>query len=165
MSKVIEQLKEALRQEIKLYQAILDLAAQKTRLVIENHVRELEKLTEKEQQFIREMSRFEQIRQSLLQHYALEKELEEAPQNLSGLLLFLQKNEQQEVKDLRDKLANLVQQISEKNQLNEALIQQSLDFIKLNIELLTQDDSATTPYDKKADENKKQQKQLFDAKF
>lgn len=165
MSRIVEQLKEALRQEQKLYQALLDLGEQKSRLVINNEVRELEQLTEKEHQFIREMSRFEQIRQSLLQHFAQEKELEEAPQNLSGLLLFLSENDQKEINALRDELADLVARIGEKNRLNESLIQQSLDFIRLNIELMTQEGSSSTPYDSKADDNKKQNKRLFDAKF
>lgn len=163
-SRTIEQVKEALRQEEKLYQALLHLGREKSRLVVHNQVRELEQLTEKEQEFIREMSRFEQIRHSLLQHFAQEKELEEAPKNLSGLLLFLEENEKEEVEMLRDRLADLVGQISEQNRQNEALINQSLDFIRMNIELFTHQES-TTPYDRKADENKKQNKRLFDAKF
>ncbi|MEN1760808.1 flagellar protein FlgN [Anoxynatronum sibiricum] len=165
MNRSIEQLKVALRQEQKLYEALLHLAEAKSRLVIQNNVQELEKLTEQERQFIREMSRFEQIRQSLLAHFAQEKELEEAPQNLSGLLLFLEENDRRELQDLQEQLGLLITQVGEKNQLNQTLIQQGLDFIQLNMELFTRSESTTSPYDRKADEEKKQKKQLFDAKF
>ena len=165
MNRSVEQMKEALKQEQKLYEALLDLAETKSRLVIQNNVQELEKLTEKERQFIREMSRFEQIRQSLMTHFAQEKELEEAPQNLSGLLLFLEENDRLELQELQEQLGALLMQVGEKNQLNQKLIQQGLDFIRLNMELFTRPESTTSPYGRKADEDKKQKKQLFDAKF
>ena len=164
MSKIVEQLKEALRQEQNLYQALLELADQKTMMVVRNKVQELEKLTLKEQQFIREMGRFEQIRQSLLGHFAKEKELTEVPENLSALLSFLPKEEAEEIETLRESLIAIIHEISEKNRLNETLIQQSLDFIQINLEALTQQENGN-PYGNKADAKSKQSRQLFDAKY
>lgn len=164
MSKTVEQLKEALRQEQHLYQALLELADQKTMMVVRNKVRDLEQLTLKEQQFIREMGRFEQIRQSLLGHFAQEKELTEVPQNLSALLTFLSEKDAEEIENLRQELTATIHEISEKNRLNETLIQQSLDFIQINLETLTQQESGN-PYGNKADTKNKQTRQIFDAKY
>ncbi|SFH70072.1 FlgN protein [Tindallia magadiensis] len=163
MSKAIIQLKEALRQEQQIYQGVLELADQKTLMVVRNKVKELEKLTLKEQQFIREISRFEQIRQSLLGHFAKEKELAEVPQNLSALLSFLPENDVEEIESLRQELVVTIQEISEKNRLNETLINQSLDFIQVNLEALTQLETGN-PYGEKADAKNKQTRQIFDAK-
>ncbi len=165
MSKTVEQLKEALRQEISLYESLMEMADQKTLVVVRNKIQELEVITAKEQQFIREMGRFEQIRQSLLAHFSKEKELEEPPASLSALLSFLSEEEQEEVEDLRQKLLALIQEFSEKNSLNEKLIKQSLEIIQTNLELMTQK-RTTTSYDQKADdEKKKQTRQIFDARY
>ena len=164
MSKTIHQIKEALRQEKNLYEALLELPDQKTLMVVRNKVRDLEQLTLKEQQFIREMGRFEQIRQSLLGHFAQEKELTEVPQNLSALLSFLSEEDAAEIEQLRQDLISVIGEIGEKNRLNETLINQSLDIIQLNLELLTQDEN-TNPYGKKADTKNKQSRQIFDAKY
>lgn len=163
MSKAIQQLKEALRQEYDLYVVLLELADQKTMMVVRNKVQDLEQLTLKEQQFIREMGRFEQIRQSLLSHFAQEKELAEVPQNLSALLSFLSQEEAEAIETLREKLVSAIQEISEKNQLNEKLIEQSLHFIQINLEALTELETGN-PYSHKADPKSKETRRIFDAK-
>lgn len=167
MMKSIEQLKETLEKELKMYEEISKLAESKTKVVVKGKVKDLEDITKKEQNLITQMGTFEKIRRAIFANISRETNTREAG-SLSELLLLLEEagmsnDALQELDSIRDELLNVIGQIKEVNQLNEKLIKQSLDYISLNMEVLTSIEEQGNQYGSKATtDTKKAKNSLLD---
>lgn len=165
--KSIEQLKEALEKELNMYNQVCNLVESKTKIVVKGKVKELEEVTKKEQQLINQMGTFEKIRRAIFVNISNELDIED-PDSLSELLLHLdemgvEKERLEEIDKIRDELLRVINQIKEFNQLNEKLIKQSLDYINLNMDILTSEEEQGNHYGNKATtDNKKTNKSLLD---
>lgn len=161
MSKSIEQLKETLIKEKKMYEEILSMVEEKTKVIVEGKVKELDEITKKEQQFIMKMGAFEKVRRSVLANIAEELDLHE-PSSVSEILLFLEEEDVKVIDDLRDQLLEVISKLKEINKLNEGLIQQRLDYIHFSLDLLTNQEKDGNNYNKQASEKEKTKVNLFD---
>jgi|GEM_PF-538364 len=165
--KSIEQLKEALEKELKMYEQVSNLVESKTKVVVKGKVKELEEIMKKEQQLIGQMSTFEKIRRAIFANISNEINIEE-PTSLSELLLHLEEkgvegDALKQIDRIRDRLLKVIDEIKEFNQLNEKLIKQSLDYINLNMEVLTSIDEQANHYGNKATKDtNKASKSLLD---
>lgn len=164
MDKSIQQLKDTLIRENEMYSNVLKLAEKKTEVIIKGDIRALEDITKKEQQFIKTMNTFEKIRRSVLTNIANELEIDK-DFSVSELLLFLDEDIGNEIDELRYKLLETINSLKEANKSNERLLSQNLEYINLNLEILTQPAEDGNEYDNKALESKKAKPvNLFDAK-
>ena len=165
--KSIEQLQEALEKELNMYKEVAKLVDGKTNIIVKGKVKELDEITKKEQQLISQMGTFEKIRRAIFVNISNEINIKE-PTSLSELLLHLEEkgidsNILNGIDKIRNELLEVIGQINEFNKLNEKLIKQSLDYINLNMELLTSLNEQVNHYGSKATtDNKKANKSLLD---
>lgn len=165
--KSIEQLQEALEKELNMYKEVAKLVDGKTNIIVKGKVKELDEITKKEQQLISQMGTFEKIRRAIFVNISNEINIKE-PTSLSELLLHLEEkgidsNILNGIDKIRNELLEVIGQINEFNKLNEKLIKQSLDYINLNMELLTSLNEQVNHYGSKATtENTKANKSLLD---
>lgn len=149
----IEQLKDALTKENEMYSNVLELAKQKTKVIIKGDIKALENITKKEQQFIMTMGTFERVRRSILTNIAEELNIQETS-TISELLLFLDENIVDDIDNLRNELLNTISELKDANESNEKLLNQSLQYINFNLEMLTHSPEDGNRYSNNASENK-----------
>ncbi|ABR46951.1 conserved hypothetical protein [Alkaliphilus metalliredigens QYMF] len=161
MSKSIEQLKEALIQENKMYEAVLEMAEEKTEVIVQGQVKELEKITELEQQYMAKMGAFEKVRRSIFANMSEELGIKE-PTSVSELLLFLKEPVGEEIDTLRNNLLETIEGLTKVNERNEKLIHQSLEYIHFNLKIMTDSNGDGNEYGHKANEKQKTKTNFFD---
>ena len=136
MMKSIQQLKETLQQELKMYKDVLDMAKEKTDILKKAELKKLEEITQKEQQYIRTMGTFEKIRRSIFVNISEEMGISQLS-SVSELLLYLEAQEVEEIDTIRNDLLDTIGKLAEVNQFNEKIIQHNLEYVNFNIELMT----------------------------
>jgi len=163
MRNLTEELKDILREEAEIYKAMLDLTTKKTDIITTGQVKELDKITQAEQSLIVKIGRLEEIREQVVGN--IEKFLQvDDSINMTKIGSYLKEEDRIEVEELKNQLVSILNEIKEKNDLNNILIQDSLEYINLNINLLTNATTQSTYDNKNSKVENKQSKSLFDAK-
>ncbi|KPU26436.1 hypothetical protein TR13x_10175 [Caloranaerobacter sp. TR13] len=163
MEKLIKDLKEILSQELNLYKHMLELSIDKTEIITSGQVRELDKITQKEQALILKAGKLEDIREKVLSRIQEELKLKKI-QNISKLVDYLSEEQKKEIEDIKEQLIDVLDKLKERNILNSALIKDSLEYINLNVNLLTNALTGSTYSDKVNKDEVVQSKNIFDAK-
>ena len=161
MKNSIEQLKKVLYEQIEVYKHILSLSVKKTDIVVNGHIKKLEEITQEEQKLIIKIGKLEDIRESVI--YNINKELGLEELNMTKLNDYLEEADKVFIKNLKDELMDILNQIKERNELNGSLISDSLEYINLNIDILTNSTIDNT-YDNKQTDSKTIQRRMFDTK-
>ncbi|WP_168198214.1 flagellar protein FlgN [Crassaminicella thermophila] len=164
MSKSVDQLILALNKEYEIYKDYYTLAKNKNEILIEGNVKELERITKKEQDVIAVMGKIDQIRTAIIGNILFEKKIDWV-ESLTELASHIEASKRAEIIALKDKLRILLEEIKNLNDLNGKLIRQSLDYIEFNVNLLTNVELKGNTYGSRADEQDlKHRPNLFDAK-
>lgn len=165
MSKSVKQLIQALNQEYEIYKEVLEIAKKKRQIIVEGKIKDLDDITSKEQAMILSIGKLENIRQSILKNIAKELEIDEV-ENISQLSKHLDTKSKEEVLAIREKFDDILNTIRDKNDLNNKLIKQSLEYIEFNKNLLTSLENQGSTYGSSANEKDVNiKKNLFDAKI
>lgn len=149
-----EELMAVLKAELEGLKAIKELAYQKTDVIVNNEVEELEKITKKETELINQMANIEKARLKLLNSWGLDMNTP-----LSHIIEKIPE-EKEDLEKLAEELKAYLMDIQVRNNMNKELIEDNLEWIEFNINLLTQT-AAPTTYNKK---DSKTGQSLFDRK-
>ena len=163
MKQHIEQLEKILEQEIEVYKNILDLCINKTDIVINGHIKKLEETTQEEQRLIIKIGKFEDIRENIIYNIKNELSIEEEL-NMTTLNDYLEEADKVFIENLKDQLMDILNQLKERNVLNGSLINDSLEYINLNIDLLTNSTIENTYDNNQQDSKGTQARRMFDTK-
>ncbi|WP_427338121.1 flagellar protein FlgN [Caloranaerobacter sp. DY30410] len=163
MEKLVNDLKEILIEELNLYKHMLELSINKTEIITSGQVRELDKITQKEQALILKAGRLEDIRENIISKIQNELKLNEI-KNISRLVDYLSEEQKKEIEDIKQQLIDVLNRLKERNSLNSTLIKDSLEYINLNVNLLTNALSSNIYSDKVNKDDVLQSKNIFDAK-
>jgi len=150
-----DELVEILKAELECLKSIKNLSYEKTDVVINNKVEDLDRITKKEVELINQMASLEESRLNLLNTWGLDNNT-----TLSEIIDRITDNKEDLI-ELADELKANIEEIQARNSMNKELIQDSLEWIEFNINMMTQA-AAPATYDKKKD-NKLGQS-LFDKK-
>ncbi|HWO77296.1 MAG TPA: flagellar protein FlgN [Bacillus sp. (in: firmicutes)] len=124
-------LQSQLEKLLQLHQEILLLSQQKTEVVKKGDMENLQQILKKEQKLILELDRAEKERQAAAQVIVPSVE----KPTIENCLPQLSQEQQEKLIGLRDKLKEVIAQIELQNNLNYELIQQSLQFIHVSLNL------------------------------
>ncbi|MCT4619795.1 MAG: flagellar protein FlgN [Marinisporobacter sp.] len=164
MSKSTEQLILALSKEYEIYQDYLNLAKKKKAVIIEGNVKELEKITQQEQDSIRNIGKIDQIRTAIVGNLLHELNIEYV-ENIMELANYLDSSYREKVVTLKNRLGNLLREIQHISELNSKLIHQSLDYIEFNMNMVTSLNTEGSTYgDQATEKDMKKKSSIFDAK-
>ena len=137
MSKM-ERLYELLDNLIQLHKALYTLAQQKKEVLIKGDVDELVAITRKEQQLVKGIMAAEMTRQQVVQDLSAEKGFVLEEGRLAELIkLTTSAEEKQRLASYREELIRVVTQLQHANDLNQQLLKQSLSFVTMTLDLLT----------------------------
>lgn len=131
----LNKLLEILGNQEKVYNDLLNISKNKTDIIIEGKVQELENATKVEQTLILKMSDLEHQLENNVNGLVDELTIKEKNVTISILLKYIKGNEKKKLEELRDRITNVISELEHANQLNSNLIQNSLEYINFSINL------------------------------
>lgn len=151
-----EELEQILSEELIIVQRLKEISFEKTNMIIENKVEDLEFTTKKEESLINQMALLEEKRIRLLDTWGLDVNTP-----ISNLIDKIGEDKKQ-LLHIKEELTVSLEELYTRNVLNNDLIQENLDWVDFNMNLITQAESPTS-YGKGTD-NKPGSTSIFDRK-
>jgi flagellar biosynthesis/type III secretory pathway chaperone len=129
---------EILDNLINLHRALYTLAMQKKDVLIKGDVDELMKITQQEQKLIKAVGAAEAARMETVKELFAEQGLSLSEGTLAELIkLTTVAEEKTRLTNYRNELLRIVSELRDANELNQQLLEQSLSFVNMTLDLLT----------------------------
>ena len=137
MAGLIDQLLETLNEQYQRYEELLGLSREKVEVIINNDVEELQKINYLENLVISQNQKLEKKREEITNDIAtvLNQKVEDL--TLTRLIELMEgQNEQPALILTRDRIRNILEELSEINNQNGQLIQNSLEYIEYSTNVM-----------------------------
>ena len=167
MAGLIHDLITILEEQKECYEGLLTLAQYKTDSIVEREMELLEQVLKREQEFMGRAARLEKNRETILKDISTVLNINFKELTVSKLITKLDKtpDEQEKLKQIRQDLLQIVEEIKVHNTTNEGLLQQSLGFIDFTLNALqSMNTHPCAGYQEKGDDSKQQGISFFDTK-
>ncbi|MBM7577753.1 flagellar protein FlgN [Jeotgalibacillus terrae] len=132
-----QSIKTILQQQTKLHRSLLELAHQKTAVIKENNLDQLNQLIKDEQKHIQAISALENKRQQMVTN--------------------------EDVQSEKDELLQVVLDLKAVNELNQDLLTQSMQLVSLNLDLLMPQPDSMNYSKTNQDDDDKPARSMFDS--
>lgn len=138
MASLIQELIQTLQSEETLYQELIPIATRKTRVIIDNDLTSLQRITNQEQLIVEKINALERKREEVVINIGTVINRNPSTLTMKKIIEILgkQPEEQKRLSELHDSLKSVVNTLVELNGRNKSLIQQSLEMIEFNINLI-----------------------------
>lgn len=165
VSKLVEDLVLTLTKETEIYKILLGMAEEKKQVIIDGRVKDLEKMTAKEQGYVQSLMKLERLREHIVEDILKESGLGPV-ETVTELIQHLKLDDLSKGKIVREKnqLMSVIDDLKDKNDLNGQLITQSLKFIDFNMSVMGGVEEDNKYNKDNADRKVIQKKSLFDVK-
>ncbi len=161
----MKELINVLEQENKIYESILKISKEKTPVIIEGKVNELENMTKTEQSLVLQIGKLEDARESILGKVSEELKIKAEEITLSEIIDKVGSEEGQGLKMAQENLVKTINDLKKTNDTNSKLIENSLEYINFSINLFSSVDSGTNNYGVSGQVNEGKKKNFFDMKL
>ena len=138
MASLIDELIGVLEEECSIYQQLIPISDEKTRVIVKNDLASLQDITTKEQVAIGSIHSLERKRNQIMGNIRTVINRKDGEFTLRTLIGLMEKQpkEQKALSTIHDKLQSTIQRLVEINNRNKALIQQSLEMIEFNMNFI-----------------------------
>ncbi|MFD2369396.1 flagellar protein FlgN [Brevibacillus sp. GCM10020057] len=134
----MEMLYELLDNLIQLHKALYTLATHKKEVLIKGKVDELVAITRQEQKLMKGITAAETARLNTVRELTNEKGFSLQEGTLAELIkLTTSAEEKTRLTDCRNELIRIVSELRDANELNQQLLKQSLSFVNMTLDLIT----------------------------
>ena len=160
MSEALQNLNENLKRQVTLYNELLILEGHKKTALIQNKLPEIEAITKREEQRLREVSHLEKER--LLWTESIGRDLEKAPRDLTLLMLA---EHFPVLEGVRADLEGVVTRLREINEGNSQLLQRAMQIVDFTVGLLMHQESNTYTHPNRHENEGNRKHHLLDHKI
>ncbi|MCR5829780.1 MAG: flagellar protein FlgN [Lachnospiraceae bacterium] len=138
MAGLISELVDVMSSENELYKELIPIASQKTRVIIDNDLKALQEITDKEQLAIEKINALEHKRDEVIKNIGTVLSRDPATLNMKTLVEIMKKQpvEKDALCRIHDELTATLKALVTINDRNKLLIEQSLEMIDFNINLI-----------------------------
>jgi flagellar biosynthesis/type III secretory pathway chaperone len=138
VASLVDELLDVLQEEYTIYQQLIPIAEEKTRVIVKNDLISLQEITDKEQDAISRINNLERKRETVMDNIRTVINRRNGEFTLSTLIKLMEKQpkEQRALSVIRDKLKSTIQRLTQINNQNSSLIQQSLEMIEFNMNFI-----------------------------
>ena len=154
MATLMENLLTVLEQENTEYQRLETLSQKKRQIIIDADISGLEDITGREQEIASTIRNLENKRQEVINDMAIVLSKDPKDLTITNMIAFLSKQpqEQQKLKDIKQKLRDTLNQMARLNEQNESLLQHAIEMTEFDLTLFKSMRQApvTANYDKHA---------------
>ncbi|NLO38644.1 MAG: flagellar protein FlgN [Ruminiclostridium sp.] len=161
----IDNLIKVLEYENKLYGQLYSIAENKTGLVVKSEVDSLQELVGKEQKLISELNKLQDVREQIIGQVAQTIGKDPREVTISQLAAYLPQDQAKKLTCSRVKLKETVRKLTDKNDLNQQLIKNALEYVDFSLNLLTQPAPQTPQYGRKGNETGAKGRGILDIKY
>lgn len=163
-----DELTDVLCKETEIYNEILKISHDKTGIIVEGRVSDLENLTRKEQALIFRIADLEDKREKIVSKISGQsgQSAKETPSmSISTISSMLPQGKAQKLNDVFISLSKTLKEIKEANNLNSKLIKNSLDYIDFSINLLTGTEASGSLYSNSGRPDNSRKRNFLDVKL
>ena len=169
MASIIEELIEVLEDTTGCYENLLQMANNKTDVIIKGDVPSLQTLTDEEQSVAGRLLRLEKKRIELIDDICLVTNKSSESMTVSALIELIpsDKPERTKLQDVSSRMIKVVEDVKKVNDINQQLLKESLDFVSFTMNAIQSSSSqnAGNGYEKKGQRYEGQaDNNFFDAK-
>jgi flagellar biosynthesis/type III secretory pathway chaperone len=165
MDSLINELTSVLEQEAKLYNELLAISKNKTPVLVEGKVTELENIVKVEQSLVLQMSKLEDQRENLIGKISEAAAVKPEELTVTELIRHVDREQGEKLEAAKNDILNATAELGNANQLNIRLINNSLDFINFSMNLIVSPGSEDNNYNVGAEKSRKKTKSLLDLKI
>ena len=154
MASLMEDFMDILERENGEYQHLTELSREKRQIIIDGDIPALEEITSREQEITGNLINLENKRREVVKDMSIVLSKDPSELTVTNMIAFLSKQpqEQQKLRDLKDKLRNTLDEMAELNGLNESLLQHAMEMTEFDLTLFKSMRQAPTTanYDRSA---------------
>lgn len=165
LSNLINELNNVLEQEAAVYDDLLKISREKTRIIVKNKVTELEQMVKLEQALIFKVGRLEDERDKLVARIVEHLNIQTKNVSITGLLEHISGEESGKLATAREKLLKTIDELKTVNEQNSKLIKNSLEFINFSINLIAGTDTGSNNYGNTGQIGQSKKRTFFDRKL
>ena len=162
---LMNKLIELLEHEYRVYENILRMSKDKTNIIVEGKVKELENVVKLEQALVLQISRIDKQREEVVEQLSKEVNLKDNNLNISEIIQYGDREQKQQLEEYRGKMGKLIAELAHTNQINSKLIENSLEYIDFSLNLMANADVTSNNYGNKGSSTERSRKNLFDIKL
>lgn len=138
MASLIDELIDVLNEEEKEYQDLILLSHKKTPVIVKGDLEKLQLITEAEQTVIGKINKLEKKRTEVVKDIALVLGRDEETIKVLDIATLLegQREEQQRLVEVYERLRDTLKKMTRVNEMNKGLITESLEFVDFNLNIM-----------------------------
>ncbi len=127
-----------LEEEEAIYNSLIPINVKKTKIIIDNDLEALQKITDQEQNMILKINALEHKRQEVIVNIGTVINRNPSTLDLKTMVKLLEKQpeEQKRLSHIHDNLRRTIERLMELNHQNQSLIEQSLELIEFNMNFI-----------------------------
>lgn len=151
----------------KMHNSLLELAIKKTEIVKKGDMNELDKMIKSEQSHVAAIELLEKQRKQLVSDYLLNKGVSASKSTIDDLINHIDEEEtRNQLQDIRNRLLTIIDDLRVRNELNQKLVFQSLQYVNMTLDMLRPPQQEQINYSNKAMEGpySTSKKGYFDSK-
>ncbi|MFD1038885.1 flagellar protein FlgN [Virgibacillus byunsanensis] len=154
---------KSLHKLVDMHKTLIDISGQKTEIIKEGSVDKLQTLLIKERKHVKAIEQIEKLRQTEVKEWFTQQGSKEDPPTITRMLAIISDDEQQkELEAMTVSLTEAITQLKQQEELNQALIQQSMQFVQLSLDMINPSIKSMNYGNKKETESIK--RSVFDSK-
>lgn len=139
---MLTELINLMEKECGFFKEMLSLSKEKTDVLVNRKIQRLEEITEQEKQSVVELKKIEEQRQEKINIIAKKLDINEGC-TVSDILEKLDKAQGETLMSKRIELLETIEKIKKTNEINDALIRNSLEHVDFLLNLVTYSDEVT----------------------
>lgn len=165
MDNLVNELVQVLDQEARVYDDILRISKNKTNIIVQGKVSELESITKLEQSLVLQIGRLEDLREGLTKKLSDALGIKMSEVTVSELVKHIGGEQAGKLKDCQGRITGVVNELKNTNELNSKLIKNSLEYINFSINIFANADMGSNNYGNTGQVNDSKKRNLFDMKL
>ncbi|OPJ56055.1 flagellar protein FlgN [Alkalithermobacter paradoxus] len=158
----IDQFIEILNEQIILNEKLRDLSKEKKEAIINNDTKKLNHIASQEQGLVKKVITFEKLRGAVISNIERDLNVDKVT-SITEIVDKIDSDKANIIKEKGDKLRSILSELKDINDLNNKLLELSIEYLELNFNLLTSQPKPKN-YSKKANESSASTN-FFDAKY
>ncbi len=138
MASLMENLISVLNKQYVEYEKLLELSCRKTTIIVEGNLEQLQQITDEEQHIVGIVNHYEAERSEVMKDIAnvINKDVETLKLMDMVRMLEGRTQEQQQLKEIHDKLKDVALRMKRVNEQNKELLENSLEMIAFDMNLI-----------------------------
>ncbi|PAV31014.1 flagellar protein FlgN [Virgibacillus profundi] len=156
---------QSLEKLVNLHMELLEISLQKTEVVKDGSIDKLQAVLLKERKSVRAIEQAEVIRQTEVEEWFSHKQLPKGEATITNMLeLITDEQEKITLGNITIKLTQSITKLKQQEQLNQALINQSMQFVQLSLDMMNPSIKNMNYGNKKGSEPEPNKRSVFDSK-